>query len=52
MSESDPQHDDEAPFLTANADETERLRIPPRDVILAIDIGGTKFAAGLVTVKG
>ena len=48
MSESDPQHDDEAPFLTANADETERLRIPPRDVVLAIDIGGTKFAAGLV----
>ena len=25
---------------------------PPRDAILAIDIGGTKFAVGLVTVRG
>ncbi|MFT6292325.1 MAG: glucokinase, partial [Ilumatobacter sp.] len=25
---------------------------PLRDVVLAIDIGGTKFAAGLVTAKG
>jgi|GEM_PF-44213 len=25
---------------------------PPRDVVLAIDIGGTKFAAGLVTARG
>ena len=25
---------------------------PPRDVILAVDIGGTKFAAGLVTARG
>ena len=52
MSESDPQHDDEAPPESADADETVPVRLPPRDVILAIDIGGTKFAAGLVTAKG
>ena len=34
------------------ADDTVPIRTPPRDVILAIDIGGTKFAAGLVTAKG
>jgi glucokinase len=27
-------------------------RAPRRDVVLAIDIGGTKFAAGLVTMRG
>ena len=52
MSESDPQHDDHAPPEAADADETVPVRAPPRDVVLAIDIGGTKFAAGLVTAKG
>ena len=50
MSEWDPQHDDESPpEAAAGDDETVPVRIPQRDVILAIDIGGTKFAAGLVT---
>lgn len=42
----DLQHEgpgDEAP---------EPVRAPVRDVILAVDIGGTKFAAGLVTMRG
>jgi glucokinase len=25
---------------------------PPRDVVLAVDVGGTKFGAGLVTMRG
>lgn len=60
MSEADLQHDDNAPPDVVVLDEAEAvdpdatvpIRTPPRDVILAIDIGGTKFAAGLVTAKG
>jgi hexokinase len=52
MSESDSQHDDPVEVEPVDADITVPVRSPPRDVILAIDIGGTKFAAGLVTAKG
>jgi glucokinase len=52
MSESDPQHDDPVEVAPVDEDVTAPVRSPPRDVILAIDIGGTKFAAGLVTAKG
>ena len=54
MTESDHPQDEPSPVDVADidADVTAPLRSPPSDVILAIDIGGTKFAAGLVTVKG
>ena len=32
--------------------EPEEPAVPLRDVVLAVDIGGTKFAAGLVTARG
>lgn len=49
--EPDPEH---APYEEPDPDATAPLppprKLPP--VVLAIDIGGTKFAAGLVTPKG
>ena len=33
-------------------DDVEEAPIPRTDVVLAVDIGGTKFAAGLVTARG
>jgi len=37
---------------TTPVESARPIGVPRRDVILAIDIGGTKFAAGLVTVRG
>jgi glucokinase len=50
----DPDQADEAvePLAVDAEDPPEVEPPPPIDVILAVDIGGTKFAAGLVTVRG
>ncbi len=42
-------HDDQ--FVDAG-DETEAALVPLTDVVLGVDIGGTKFAAGLITARG
>ena len=36
----------------ADAQDDESVDVPLRDVVLGVDIGGTKFAAGLVTPRG
>ncbi|WP_420452626.1 ROK family protein [Ilumatobacter sp.] len=43
---------DDAELDDAAIDEVVEPSPPLRDVVLAIDIGGTKFAAGLVTARG
>ena len=43
---------DGAPTDPTDAVASEASRRPRTDVVLAIDIGGTKFAAGLITARG
>ena len=42
-------HDDQSGEVD---DEIDVSSVPPTNVVLGIDIGGTKFAAGLITARG
>ena len=42
-------HDDQSGEVD---DEIDVASVPPTNVVLGIDIGGTKFAAGLITARG
>jgi glucokinase len=50
----DAQGEALSPDETSDEDGSEAVdtEVPRRDVVLAVDIGGTKFAAGLVTAQG
>ena len=42
-------HDDQSVEVD---DEIDAASVPPTNVVLGVDIGGTKFAAGLITARG
>ena len=46
---NDTAHDDP---VASPDDESESAPVPTIDVVLGVDIGGTKFAAGLITARG